>query len=70
MDMIFTEKTSIWHINFRVTCTIKVNIKETLLKNQFFANVYMMNGKIEWTCYFTNFISSEKRRKLLILCPH
>ena len=42
--MTLTESTDICYISDRVACTVKLNIKETLLGNNGFpANVYIVN---------------------------
>ena len=47
--MKFAESTNLWYIIIRVTCTIKLNIKETLMGNKGFlqclcSNVHVMKG--------------------------
>ena len=44
LTMKLTEPTKICYISDRIACTIKVNIKETFLRNNTFAaNVYVVN---------------------------
>ena len=58
--MTLTESTNICYISDRVTCTVKLNIKETFLgSNGFLANVYIVNGLqseikrlITWQIYY------------------
>ena len=45
LTMKLTEPMNISYISYRVTCTIKLIIRETFLGNKYFAaNVYLVNG--------------------------
>ena len=45
LTMALTESTNMCYISDRVSCTVKLNIKETFLRNNGFpADIYIVNG--------------------------
>ena len=60
LTMTLTESTNIFYISDRVACTVKLNIKETFLRNNgFLANICIVSGlqseikrPISWRIYY------------------
>ena len=77
LTMTLTESTNICCIGDRIACTVKLNIKETFLRNNGFpANVYIVNGLYglyavrDWKTYhLTNLLFSESRKDFCYSVP-